>query len=360
MAEDQEERTEEATQTRRDEFRRRGQVAHSREVASAAVILVAAVGISGLSQFFLSQLFELFQRSFGLDLVTAVREGDFWALTKFAGTKFAILVAPVFGVFAILSVLSVTLQIGFLQVEDALQPKLERINPLNGLGRLFSLKGLVEGFKAALKLGVMSLITYLVLRKELQNIPGLLKLSLAESGKFLGHVLFKLLFSLGLGVVAIAVLDYFFQRWDLERQMRMTKEEVKQENKNQQGDPLIKARIRKIQRQAASRKMLQDVPKADVIVTNPTHIACALKYSADLPAPQLIAKGGDLMAEKIKEIAREHGIPVVENKPLARTIFKTLKIGQIIPRELYVAVAEVLSYVYKLKRRKKGTPVGGI
>ena len=132
----------------------------------------------------------------------------------------------------------------------------------------------------------------------------------------------------------------------------MSKQEVKEEHKSREGDPLIKARIRKVQREMANRRMMEKVPKADVIITNPTHIAVALKYDANLPAPQLIAKGGDLIAEKIKEIAKENNIPVVENKPLARTIFKTMKLGQVIPKELFVAVAEVLSYVYKLKRKR--------
>jgi flagellar biosynthetic protein FlhB len=154
-------------------------------------------------------------------------------------------------------------------------------------------------------------------------------------------------------MAVLSAADYFFQRWELEKEMRMTKQEIKEEAKSREGDPLIKSRVRKIQREMANRRMMEKVPKADVIITNPTHIAVALKYSENLPAPQLVAKGGDLVAEKIKEIARENNIPIVENKPLARTIFKTLKLGQVIPRELFVAVAEVLAYVYKLKRKAR-------
>jgi flagellar biosynthetic protein FlhB len=149
----------------------------------------------------------------------------------------------------------------------------------------------------------------------------------------------------------LAGIDYAYQRWELEKKMKMTKQEVKEEVKSREGDPQIKARIRRIQRDMATKRMMEDVPKADVIITNPTHIAVALKYSADLPAPKLLAKGADLVAEKIKEVAKEHRIPIVENKPLARTIYKTLKIGHVIPRELFNAVAEVLAYVYKLKRK---------
>ena len=135
--------------------------------------------------------------------------------------------------------------------------------------------------------------------------------------------------------------------------MMMTKQEIKEEMKSRDGDPLIKARIRKVQKEIANRKMMTEIPKGDVVITNPTHIAVVIKYSENLPAPQLIAKGADFMAERIKELARQHNIPIVENKPLARTIFKTMKVGQVIPRELFVAVAEVLSYIYRLKRKKR-------
>jgi flagellar biosynthesis protein FlhB len=169
---------------------------------------------------------------------------------------------------------------------------------------------------------------------------------------YVGGVVFKLFFALGLITIGLAAADYFFQRWDLERQMMMTKQEIKEEVKQREGDPLIRQRIRRTQRDLANKRMMDDVKKADVIVTNPTHIAVALQYGANLPAPKLVAKGADLIAEKIRNLAREHNIPIVENKPLARTIYKTMKIGQVIPRELFVAVAEVLSYVYKLKKKK--------
>jgi flagellar biosynthetic protein FlhB len=170
---------------------------------------------------------------------------------------------------------------------------------------------------------------------------------------YMGKVVVKLLGGVGGLMFIIAAADYFYQRWDLEKKMMMTKQEVKEEHKSREGDPMVKNRIRRIQREMASKRMMADVPKADVIITNPTHIAVCIKYSDNLPAPQLIAMGADNVAEKIKELARQHNIPIVENKPLARTIFKTMKIGQVIPRELFVAVAEVLSYVYRLRRKKR-------
>ena len=194
---------------------------------------------------------------------------------------------------------------------------------------------------------------YLLLKAEVRQIPYLAGYSISQMLTYLGEILFKLLVGTGFFMLALALADYFFQRWQLEKEMMMTKEEVKQELKSRDGDPLVKARIRKVQREMATRKMMSEIPKADVVITNPTHIAIVLKYSDKLPAPQLIAKGMDHVAEKIKQIARENNIPVIENKPLARAIFKTMKIGDVIPRELFVAVAEVLSYVFRLRRKKR-------
>jgi len=167
----------------------------------------------------------------------------------------------------------------------------------------------------------------------------------------MGEVFFKLFAGVGFFMAVLAGFDYLYQHWEMEKKMRMTKQEVKDELKSREGDPLIRARIRYVQREMANKRMMEAVPKADVIITNPTHIAVALQYNEKTVAPKLVAKGAGLIAEKIKEIAQKNNVSIVENKPLARTIFKTLNIGQIIPRELYTAVAEVLSYVYKLKKK---------
>lgn len=354
MAEDQDqsEKSEEATQARREDFRKRGQVAQTKELASAFYILASLGAIFLLSKFFFTQIYEVFQFMMGANLVEMIRSGDILPAARFAGLKIAILVAPVIGIGFIIGIGSTLLQTGFLQVEDALTAKPERINPLEGLKRLLTLRNLMEGFKAFLKLLLMLTITYFVLKSEAWKLPWLIHVGPNEVIQYIGTLTAKLLGSIGIAIFTLAAADYFYQRWDLEKQMMMSKQEVKEEHKSREGDPLIKARIRKVQREMANRRMMEKVPKADVIITNPTHIAVALKYDANLPAPQLIAKGGDLIAEKIKAIAKENNIPVVENKPLARTIFKTMKLGQVIPKELFVAVAEVLSYVYKLKRKR--------
>ena len=202
-----------------------------------------------------------------------------------------------------------------------------------------------------LKVLLIGFVVYSTLKNETKVWPYLQTYSKEQLLVYIGTMITKLFFGIGMVMLVLAAGDYFFQWWDLEKKMMMTKEEIKEEVKQREGDPMIKARVRKIQRDVANRRMMDKVPKGDVVITNPTHIAVVLKYDDNLPAPQLIAKGGDLIAERIKELAREHKIPIIENKPLARTIFKTLKIGQFIPRELFTAVAQVLSYVYRLKKK---------
>ncbi|MEZ0392356.1 MAG: flagellar biosynthesis protein FlhB [Pseudobdellovibrionaceae bacterium] len=353
MADEDQEKTEEATQSRRDEFRKRGQVAHSRELASALFLLVGAGAIFLLSKFFMVQITEAFQFSFGADMVSAVRNGDLFIAAKMSGTKLAILLTPVLGIALIVGIGSSVVQTGLLNVEDALSPNFEKINPLEGFKRIFSLRAVVEALKALLKLVFIGAVVLMIIKSEVFKVPSMIQFSVDQLMNYLGEITVRLMSGIGMAMMVLTAADYFFQRWDLDKKMMMTKQEVKEEHKQREGDPLIKARIRRVQREMANRRMMEKVPQADVIVTNPTHIAVALKYDANLPAPQLIAKGADLIAEKIKALAKEHNIPVIENKPLARTIYKTMKLGQVIPRELFVAVAEVLSYVYKLRRKVK-------
>lgn len=353
MAEGQDDKTEQATEARRAEFRKRGQVAMTRELSTALVFLASAGLLYAMSRYVFANIVEVFNVSFGLSMLKLVKAGEYADLLWFVGEKLMFLLAPVALGAMVIGVASTLLQTGFLQVEDALSLNLGRLNPMSAIGRIFSMKGMGELVKSMLKMIAVLWTMYLLLKSELHQIPFLSGYSIAEQFAYLGRVVFKLLMGTGMFMLVIAVADYFFQRWQLEKEMMMSKQEVKEEHKSHEGDPMIKARIRKIQREVSQRKMMQAIPKADVVITNPTHIAVVLKYSDKLPAPQLVAKGADFMAEKIKQIARENNIPVIENKPLARTIFKTMKIGQVIPRELFVAVAEVLSYVFRLKRKRK-------
>lgn len=352
MAEDQGEKTEQATDARREEYRKRGQVAMTRELGTAAIILLSSGLIYFMGKYFLKNISEVFYKCMNGEFIQMAKANQNTEIFYFLGEKLVLLLGPLFLIAMVTGVASQVLQTGFLQVEDALSPDLNKLNPLKALSRIFSLKGVAEILKSLLKITIVFITMYLLLKSEVRQIPYLASFSLEQIFSYLGKVLFKLFLGTGIFMLVLAIIDYFFQRWQLEKDMMMTKQEVKEEHKSREGDPLIKARVRKIQREVANRKMLLEIPKANVVITNPTHIACVLKYSDKLPAPQLVAMGADYMAEKIKQIAREHNIPVIENKPLARTIFKTMKIGQIIPRELFVAVAEILSYVMRLNKKK--------
>ncbi|MFZ4404529.1 MAG: flagellar biosynthesis protein FlhB [Pseudobdellovibrionaceae bacterium] len=347
------EKTEEASQSRREDFRNRGQVVQTKELATALFLLIAAGSIYLLSQFFFKNIYELFNYAFGAEMTRLVHSGNIQEALRFGSLKVLLLCAPVLAIAFITSMASSIVQVGFLQVEDAFDFDLNKISPLEGFKKLFSLRALVEGLKSILKLLAVIMVVYFLLRGEYKEIPYLMTYSVEEIVSYTGKIVVKLFSGVGFTILVIAAADYFYQRWDLEKKMMMSKQEVKEEHKQKEGDPQIKNRIRRLQREMANKRMMESIPKADVVVTNPTHIAVVLKYDSNLPAPQLVAKGADLIAEKIKSIAREHRIPIVENRPLARTIFKTMKIGQVIPRELFVAMAEVLSYVYKLRKKVK-------
>ena len=349
---DQGERSEEATQQRRDDFRKRGQVAQTRELSSVLLLFSSVLLLWACSRFFFQQIHEVFIQTLGDQMVATVRSGQFLTLFSMASGKMALIIVPVLLVFWLIGFVSSLVQIGFLYNEEAVQIQWERMDPVAGFKRLLTLKAIIEGAKAMAKVFLIMTISFFLLKNQIAALPRLMDYSVGEIFQFLGTLTIRLLSGVGIFMLIMAAADYFYQRWDLEREMRMTKQEVKEEVKSREGDPLIKARIKRVARDIAGRRMMEEVPKADVVITNPTHIAIALKYDETMVAPTVIAKGADLIAEKIKAIARENGIPTVENKPLARTMFKTLKLGQQIPRELYTAVAEVLSYVYRLRRTK--------
>jgi flagellar biosynthetic protein FlhB len=352
MADDGEERTEEATQQRREDFRKRGQVAQTRELGSVLMLLGSALILWGLGRFFLEQVSDIVTETLGSFLVEAARNGDYKPAVIFVTKKAVFILAPLLGMLGVMAVAGTVVQVGLLNNEEALDFKFEKLNPVEGMKKVFSLRSLVEGLKAIMKLTLVISIVSVLVKDQIVQVPLLVNLSINQLIAFMGDLTIRLLGGVGVFMGVLAAADYFFQRWEIEKQMRMTKQEIKEEHKSREGDPMIKARIRRIQREMANKRMMADVPKADVIITNPTHIACALRYDPNnMAAPVLVAKGADKIAEKIKEIARANGVPVMENKPLARTIFKTLKIGQAIPRELFTAVAQVLSYVYKLKRK---------
>ena len=353
-SEDSGEKTEEPSQHRIDEARKKGDVASSKELNSV-LILAGAFSVLILSSIFILEVMsEYLEWLYGLDVTKAYT--DKMAKRIFEETFFAVgkCIAPVFLTSAILGFLAQVMQVGFLYAPEALQLKFERINPQNGFKRIFSKKSIAEVVKGVFKFSVVLLITYFIISQNITNFIGFLHTEAAEALSYGKIFAFKLAGSILIGLLVVAIADFAWEKYAYKEKLRMTKQQVKEENKEKDGNPEIKQKIRSIQREMAQKRMISDVPKADVIITNPTHISIVVRYDGEtMVAPQVIGKGQDHLALRIREIAKEHDIPIVENVPLARALYKTVKVGQGVPRSLYKAVAEILAFVYKLKRKKK-------
>lgn len=348
-----EERTESATAYRREEFRKQGTVALSREVMSVTILLtvlgVLYFSLQG-SYYEFSRLIESF---FKFGRGSEISKQDILVIKNQIGTSFFLMVGPVFVGVVLTAFLACAAQVGFYVTWEPLTPKWERLNPITGIQRLFSSKGVIEAVKSLLKMGLIGWVVYKFGISQVNTLGLLLGKLPGEELVLTLQLMARLLLTIGIGYCVIAAADYGFQKYSLEKQMRMTRREIKEEFKLREGDPLIKSRIRGIQKRIASRRMMEEVPKATVVVTNPTHLAVALRYEEGMAAPKVVAKGAGFIADKIRELAKESSVPIVENKPLARTLFKNIKIGHPIPKELYKAVAEVLAYVFKLKGLRK-------
>jgi flagellar biosynthetic protein FlhB len=345
------ERTEKATPKRRQQARRKGQVAQSRELPSV-LILMTAMGFfyfAGTWMFWnLSEVVGgIYQQ---LDTLRFEAVPDVSDLAKAIFSKVLLILVPFFVAVLIAGLGANIGQVGFEMHSEPMRPKLNKFNPISGMKRLVSLKALVELVKSLLKILIIGLIAVGVVKKEMPKFPALMQQEVVDILVYIGKVAFEIFFYVCLVLIILAVLDYVYQRWQHEENLKMTKQEVKDERKQTEGDPKVKGRIRKAQLEMAARRMMAAVPEADVVITNPVHLAVALKFDAEqMVAPTVVAKGAGLVAEKIKEIARDHQVPIVEDKPLAQALHKMVEIGEFIPVELYRAVAEVLAYVYRLK-----------
>lgn len=360
MAEGREDRsredlTEEATPFRIEESRRKGMVAQSKELSSLFAFLAAAVATYAMSPKLGYQLTEFMKEVFRTDLSSRADLGSIHFARTYFMKALGILASigiPVCAAGFIFGALGSFMQVGAIFSVDPITPDLEKINPIQGLQRLFSVKILIEGARLVLKIVAITAVSYYLVKYEIMKAPTLFE---GETGfQFLtyGRIAKAIFFALSAILAVFSVIDFAYQRFEYNKNLRMTKQEAKQEHKEREGDPQIRARIRSIQREMARRRMMQAVKKADVIVTNPTHIAVALVYEkSSMNAPKVVAKGADFVAQKIKQIATDAGVPLVENVALARSLYKNVKVGQGIPRNLYQAVAEVLAYVYRLKKR---------
>jgi flagellar biosynthetic protein FlhB len=268
---------------------------------------------------------------------------------------FGRIVAPFMALMIVAGLAFNIFQIGFVFSPQAIQPKLEKLNPFTGFKKFFSVKALVELLKSLTKLGIVAYVVYLTVRGEWDAFLGLTTLTVPALGAQMGLLILKVWFRVVLVMAVIGLLDFAFQRWQHEQELRMTRKESEEENKQFEGDPRVRQRIRQVQRQLAMQRMMQSVPEAEVVVTNPTTYAVALRYGeAQLEtAPVVIAKGARLQAERIRSLAVEHDVPIVERPELARTLYRTVELNQPVPEKLFQAVAEVLAFVYQIDRRAK-------
>jgi len=350
-------KTEKATPKKRQEARKKGHVFQSREITSALLLLVifTTLRIWGGSMY--NEL-----KVYTEKILTGYqRQNSFFTIDGFSNLFIGIILtvfkmsAPIFIIALIASLAAGYAQVGFIFTTNTLAFKLSHINPLNGLKRMFSFRSLTELLKSIIKITIVCYMGYTFLKGQASNILDLMDMDIISVASYICNTLISLALRICIVLVLFGLLDYGYQWWQYEKELRMTKQEIKEEYKQTEGNPEIKSKIKQKQRQLSMRRMMHDVPKADVVITNPTHYAVALKYDTSISdAPVVLAKGQDYIALRIKDIAKENNVEIVENKPLARTLFETVDVGEAIPPELYQAVAEVLAFVYSLRNNTSG------
>lgn len=350
MADNDQEKTEHATPKREREAREEGQAIHSKEVSSAIVLLGAIVAFYATGSWMVHRMAGAMQRYISGMSEISLRDDSLQTLILNVMAEFALIVSPVMLATLIFGIAASVFQVGFTISTKSMSPKLSKLNPIQGIGKLFSLRSFTDVIKAIGKILVLGSIAYSLIKGEAQTLPLLIQMDVQEIWAFIGTISLRICLYTFLAMAAIAGMDYLFQWWQHQKDLRMTKEEVKEESRQTEGDPKVKSRIRSIQLEMSRRRMMDGVPDATVVITNPTHLAIALKYdSKNMQAPKVVAKGAGFIAERIKEIAKSNRIPIVENKPLARAMFKSVVVGADIPFEMYRTVAEILAYVYRLK-----------
>ncbi|HEY0847031.1 MAG TPA: flagellar biosynthesis protein FlhB [Noviherbaspirillum sp.] len=351
MAEDSDlEKTEPASPRRLEQAREEGDVPRSRELATCTVLLAAGLGFWISGETLVRRLGNVLASGFSFEREHAY---DFNQLLMHLGVSLVdvvIGIAPLLGILMLVALASPLLIGGWLFTTKSLQPNFARMNPLSGLGNMFSVRALVELIKAIGKALLVGSIAWVVVSTQIDEMLTLSTEPLATGSAHLGHLLLTGFIAIVSGLVVIALIDAPYQMWHYANKLKMTREELRQESKESDGDPQVKARIRQMQREMARRRMMAEVPTADVVVTNPTHYAVALKYTdGKMRAPKVVAKGTDEVAAKIRELAAEHKVPMLEAPPLARALYRHTELGDEIPAALYTAVAEVLAYVFQLR-----------
>lgn len=345
-----EDKSEEPSQQRLEDFRKEGQVAQSKELTSLFVLLASLGVMYGMGPSLATNFMDYMRQALSESGTREMTTDKAGLLLKLCLLESAKVILPIAAAGFLAGVVGSLAQFGLLLTWTPLEPQADRINPLAGFKRIASMGSLVEGLKSLFKLVAVVTVTYSLLKTTVLSSPTVIDMEGPQLMVYMTSSAFRLIGGVCIGLFVVASLDFAYQKFRYRKSLMMSKQEVKQEHKQREGDPLLKARVKSMQRELARKRMMSEVPKADVIVTNPTHIAVALKYDGEkMAAPRVIAKGADLVAQRIKEIARKNNIPLVENVPLARALHKSVKVGGSVPRPLYQAVAEVLAYVYRLK-----------
>lgn len=346
------EKTEKATPRKKEKARKEGQVAISKEIATAITFIGGFLSLKILGKYMYKKCFEIMTYNFNLVQDTDYIIDDKYLLDFFMyiSTKVFIICAPIFLVVAFIGLVTNILQVGWHPTTKPLMPKFDAFNPVNGFKRMFSVKQIVETLISILKIAFIGFVIYNEISKEVGLIRNIIYMDLFEAVIYIMDLALSIGMTVGYYFIIIAILDFAYQRYSHAKKLRMSKQDIKDEYKQTEGDPFIKGKIKQKMRESSLKRMMQDIPDADVVITNPTHYAIAIKYDREKgSAPIVIAKGVDHLAQKIKDIARENSVEIVENKPLARALYASVDIGKEIPPELYQAVAEVLAFVYKLK-----------
>ena len=354
MAEQQgQEKTEAPTEKKRRESREEGQVAFSRELPSAALLAGILLTLIATSPLILNAFREMTTRIFRE--MSKADELSIDSIYDLSGEIFSTLLpafAPFASMIVFVGILASVLQVGVQITLKAIVPKFNKISPLTGLKRLFSTQSLADFLKSLAKLIIVGIVGYITYMDKITELNGL---SVATPEAILEYnftVVAEVSGKIVLALVAISIFDYLYQRWHHEKQLMMTKQEVKEETKQTEGDPQLKARIRQIQREMSNARMMQEVPKADALIVNPTHFSVAILYDRDvMEAPEVTAKGTDHMALRMRTVARENSVPILERPELARDLYANVEIGDTIPERFYKAIAEILAFVYRLRRR---------
>lgn len=347
------EKTEKATPKRRRDERKKGNVFVSKDVVTVFTLLG---GFYVLKFTFLSSytlLKEYLLKYLGyMETVSELSTRRIMEMAIDGAIVAAKVVAPLMAFVVILSIAATIFQTKPLFVLDSLKPKFSKLNPINGIKKLFSLRSLVDVLKGIIKISILFYILVDFIKGEIHQLPKLLSVDLLTAGGYMFQTVFSMSIKIGVAFAVISVFDFFYQKWEYERQLKMSKQEIKEEYKQLEGDPQIKGKIKQLQRQRAMSRMMQQVPDADVVIKNPTHFAVALRYHPERDAaPVLLAKGQDHVALRIIKVAEENNVTVIENRPLARGIFASTELNQELPREFYGAVAEILVHIYKLNHK---------